>query len=401
MCADGYRISRHTVRVKMGNTNQKDIIIVGGGLAGALLAQRLLQRRPELSVVLLQDDNDFQKKATWSFHRSDLSIAEWDWISPLVSKEWSGYTVRFPAYARDLTGSTYCSIRSSEFYDRLDIIPITRFSAKVTSMASQSVYLEGGEFIAGRVVIDARGWDKAQNHLCGWQKFVGLDVELAEPHNMALPRLMDTTCAQEDGFRFFYVLPWSDTRLLIEDTRYSATSTFDQEKYIAEIYQYAQRQGWSIRRIERVEAASLPIPLLEPALRPPLEVPTIGMAGGFFHRVTGYSFPYAVRIADCISQLDVYTPSAVISELEMFRRKTKRVNEFSLLLNRMLFCAAKPEERRVIFARFYGLSEGLIQRFYAGQTSVLDMGRVLVGRPPVSVKRALRVVRSSENLSLC
>ena len=42
------------------------------------------------------------------------------------------------------------------------------------------------------------------------------------------------------------------------------------------------------------------------------------------------------------------------------------------LLNRMLFCAAEPDQRYRIFERFYGLSDPLIRRFYAGR---LEMDR--------------------------
>lgn len=55
----------------------------------------------------------------------------------------------------------------------------------------------------------------------------------------------------------------------------------------------------------------------------------------------------------------------------------------------MLFSAARPHERWRLLERFYGLPEKLIERFYAGQSTRLDMARVLVGRPPVPIGAAL------------
>jgi lycopene beta-cyclase len=55
----------------------------------------------------------------------------------------------------------------------------------------------------------------------------------------------------------------------------------------------------------------------------------------------------------------------------------------------MLFRAAEPGERYRIFQRFYGLAPGLIARFYAGRSNAADKLRILSGRPPVSVSRAL------------
>ena len=42
-------------------------------------------------------------------------------------------------------------------------------------------------------------------------------------------------------------------------------------------------------------------------------------------------------------------------------------------------------------ARFYGLSEPLIRRFYAGAPTLYDRLRIVTGRPPVPFGRAVRV----------
>jgi lycopene beta-cyclase len=72
------------------------------------------------------------------------------------------------------------------------------------------------------------------------------------------------------------------------------------------------------------------------------------------------------------------------SSLEQWRRQA-----FFRLLNRMLFGAARPEERYRVLERFYRLPQSLIERFYAGRPSVLDRARVLTGRPPVPVSKAV------------
>jgi lycopene beta-cyclase len=59
----------------------------------------------------------------------------------------------------------------------------------------------------------------------------------------------------------------------------------------------------------------------------------------------------------------------------------------------MLFEAAPPERRVVVLGRFYRLPEGLIERFYAGRTTLADRLRLLAGRPPVPLGRALRCLR--------
>ena len=76
---------------------------------------------------------------------------------------------------------------------------------------------------------------------------------------------------------------------------------------------------------------------------------------------------------------------------------TARWNDdaFCRLLNRMLFLAGPAENRFVIMRRFYQLSEGLIGRFYAGDLTHFDKFRLLTGKPPVSIPRAIQAMLST------
>jgi lycopene beta-cyclase len=62
------------------------------------------------------------------------------------------------------------------------------------------------------------------------------------------------------------------------------------------------------------------------------------------------------------------------------------------MLARFLFFAAEPERRVDVFERFYGLGQGLIERFYAARSPIRDRLRVLWGKPPVSIARALAAI---------
>ena len=48
-----------------------------------------------------------------------------------------------------------------------------------------------------------------------------------------------------------------------------------------------------------------------------------------------------------------------------------------------------------ILERFYRLPEPLIERFYAGRPTVGDRIRILTGKPPVPVGRALRCMHDA------
>jgi lycopene beta-cyclase len=58
----------------------------------------------------------------------------------------------------------------------------------------------------------------------------------------------------------------------------------------------------------------------------------------------------------------------------------------------MLFQAAAPEQRYRVMQRFYRLDAALIDRFYAGELRYRDHVRLLTGRPPVPITRALACI---------
>ena len=49
----------------------------------------------------------------------------------------------------------------------------------------------------------------------------------------------------------------------------------------------------------------------------------------------------------------------------------------------------EPADRYRVLQRFYGLREPLIQRFYAGRLRTADKVRLMVGKPPVPIRRAI------------
>jgi lycopene beta-cyclase len=185
--------------------------------------------------------------------------------------------------------------------------------------------------------------------------------------------------------------------MLIEDTYYSDNPGLDHELLRSGITAYAASQGWSIDTTLGEEKGVLPIVLggdIESFWEDgPTGLPRSGMRAALFHPTTGYSLPEAVRLADAVCRLDHINSSSLFEltrqrSLDLWRR-----NGFYRLLNRMLFRAAEPDQRYRVFERFYGLSEPLIHRFYAGRSGWLDKVRVLTGKPPVPVGRALRCLR--------
>jgi lycopene beta-cyclase len=66
------------------------------------------------------------------------------------------------------------------------------------------------------------------------------------------------------------------------------------------------------------------------------------------------------------------------------------------MLNRMLFRGAEGRDRYKILERFYRLKPGLIERFYAGNSTNSDKARILIGKPPIPIGKAITAIRSKK-----
>lgn len=374
-----------------------DVVIAGGGLAGGLIALRLKTLRPGLRVILLEREAKIGGEHTWCHFASDVSPAVGAWLEPLVECEWRGYEVRFPRHARILS-TPYRAMTSRRLHQVVGaaIGEDAWLGADVAQVADTSVTLADGQTIRAPLVIDARGPRPSRELVLAWQKFLGRQVRLAAPHGLERPLLMDATVPQIDGYRFLYVLPLAPDRLLIEDTRYSDGAALDTVAIGREIDEYAAAKGWRITATERTEAGVLPIALagdIDAYWRGAESgAPPAGLRAVLFHPTTGYASPDAARLADAIALSPTLSSPAIGRLVEGTSKALWKSRAYWRLLNRMLFRACDPAERYRVFERFYRLPEPLIERFYAGELRLADKIRILSGKPPVPVGRAVACI---------
>ncbi|UCF69340.1 MAG: lycopene beta-cyclase CrtY [Acidobacteriota bacterium] len=371
-----------------------DLALAGGGLANSLIAYRLARRKPEIDVVLLERGSSLGGQHIWSFHETDLTPTQKEWLGPFVVSSWPRHEVRFPARRR-VIDSGYHSLTSA----RLDEVvrgalgDRVRLGAEVVDVSTHRALLADGTSIEAGAVIDGRGAVRSRNIDVGYQKFVGQTVELANEHGLRGPVLMDATVPQKDGYRFIYVLPFASRRLLIEDTYYSDSPALDEREILRSIGRYAEAQGWHIESVVEQERGVLPIVLAGDIdafwSEGPAGVPRSGMRAGLFHHTTGYSLAEAVRLADELGERGSFESGELYDWIRRRSIGSWRRQRFFRLLNRMLYRAAVPTKRYVVLDRFYRLPEPLIHRFYAGRLTWIDKLRLVTGSPPVPIGRAL------------
>ncbi len=376
------------------NENYWDCLIVGGGLAGGLLLEALSHFHPEARVLLIEKNGTLGGNHTWCFHESDVMSSDSEWLMRLISKSWPSYEVFFPLYHRKLE-SEYFAIRSEDFHERLMDTHRNsiRLNQMIKSMDDKKVILENGEIHYASCVIDARGWRENPAGEFGYQKFLGLDVQLKKPHGLTSVRLKDVRVPQTDGYRFIYLLPWSETELLIEDTYYSNTPDLNPEVIKSEILKYLHDQGWEIERIIREEQGSLPLALKIDKNRRS-EVLKLGASSGIYQPVTGYTFPQTLERVHALAENSRIDLADWKNILDLYDEKFYQQAKYLCLLNRMLFKASHPSKRYLMLERFYTLPQELIERFYQGKLNLKDRLRLLWGKPPVSVLKAIKALVS-------
>jgi lycopene beta-cyclase len=354
--------------------------------------------RPEVPILLIETGNSFGGNHIWSFFDPDVATADRWLVEPLVAKHWPDYEIAFPAQRRTLpTG--YNSIRSESLdaliRDRLRPEQY-RLGTAITSLAPDRVVMADGATFRAAGVIDARGFGAlaARNRAAldlGWQKFVGRELSFDVPHGLDRPIVMDATVDQGDGYRFVYCLPFSRDRMFVEDTYYSPDPALNHHVMGDRIAEYVDRRGWGKARIEREESGALPVAMGGDfdAFWPVGTPARIGVVGGFFHPTTGYSLPDAVRIATVLARQPGFDGAELAALLRSESLQSWRERRFYRLLNKMLFRAAAPNERYRVLEHFYRLDSDVIERFYASRSSLADKVRMMSGRPPVPVGKAL------------
>lgn len=375
-----------------------DVAIVGAGLAGALIALALAKKHPELDVRLVDADDRVGGNHLWSFFGTDVGEADRWLLAPLVVHAWRDYDVHFPEHRRTIP-APYYSIES----ERLDqvvrrTIPEHRLllGRKVASISPTAVATQDGERLEATGVIDARGAADLSTLELGWQKFLGREVELDAPHGVERPVVMDATVRQIDGYRFMYVMPFAERRVFAEDTYYSDSPTLNARAVSHRLDRYMADRGWAGGTV-REESGVLPVAIggdFDGYWRSGgARVAKAGMRAGLFHPTTGYSLPDAVRLAVTLAARRDFAGADLHQATYDYARARWEERRFYRMLDAMLFRAAEPQARYRVLQRFYRLDRKLIGRFYAGRSTMKDKARILMGKPPVPIGRAVSAIR--------
>lgn len=376
-----------------------DIAIVGGGLAGSLIALALNARRPELDIRLIEASPVIGGDHLWTFFESEVRAGDRWLIAPAIAHMWRGHDVAFPEHRRSLDGGCYAVL--AETLDRhvRATLPAKALMTgrRVAALTRSSVVLAGGDRVRALGVIDARGAADASALDLRWRTWLGRELVLADAHRSERPMAIDARVAQTDGYRCVHALPLGEERIFVAESHCGSSPDLDAPRMRARIDAHVQGQAWRIDHVAREISGALPLCLGGDFERywdaAGTQVPKAGMRAALFHPMTGHALPDAVRTAILIAGLADLDGEALHDRLFEHARACWRERGFYRMLNALLFRGVEPHERHKLFEHVYRLDSATISRFYAARSTGLDKLRILRGRPSVPIRRAIAAIR--------
>lgn len=368
-----------------------DYLIVGAGCAGLSLAVHLLEtRRAGLRVAVLDPRTDFGRDRTWCFFRTmDHPFAR------CVDREWTRW--RIVRGAREvIRGSEdhpYQHLPADAFYAHA--LERIRASGAVSLHLGARVHAlvdEGDRVVAetdlgrirARVAFDGRPTPRlsVEPGAPGFlQCFVGWFVQAARPvFDATAATLMDFRVDQATGIHFMYVLPFSETEALVEDTYFCARVPPD-ERHESALSSYLEQMGVRDYRVTRRERGVLPMSARAVPPRPSRRVYRIGLAGGLAKPSTGFAFlaiqRFSRALAARLRREDLPAPPPVRPP------RTRALDRVFLS-----YLARRPDEAPDLFARLFERvpAEALV-RFLSECGTIADDLRVMAALPTAPFAR--------------
>lgn len=296
-----------------------DIIIAGGGGAGLGLACALLESPLRgCSLMIIDRDAKQQNDRTWCFWGGPetpfTSIARHAWDRLMVTSD--GFEQVYPMEDPAHRGWRYWMVSGADYYrhtlQKLQAHPNVHFVlGSVDSIQSDSrqaqVRVNGETFTAnwvfdsilrpGDLEVDPRRHHVLKQHFEGWE--IETPLPTFDPSRATL---FDFRTPQHNDLRFFYVLPFSTTRALVEYTIFSA-DLLKPAEYSSAMRSYLREHfGVTDFNIQHTEHAWIPMTDYPFQRRAGPRVMNIGTRGGLVKPSTGYAFKRMQQDARAIVQ---------------------------------------------------------------------------------------------------
>jgi len=332
-----------------------DYIIIGGGCAGLSLAYELdlHSKLKDKTLAIVEHRDEYKRDKTWSFWKVSPHNFE-----DCTIKSWDNFTINIPSHLKhvDCKNMPYQTIDSGLFYQK--IINKIKQNTNIYFFKNINEVNTENSFIFNSV---SNNLDSKSSL---WQHFSGIEIETSKDFfDEKIFNLMDFDCDQKNSVHFFYTLPFSKTKALIETTWISDLNNTSLNDYDIQLKDYIEDK-LKIKNYKINYKETGAIPLFHPNNIKKLNQIEIGTAGGMTRLSTGYTFLN-------IQEQSKYIRKNIenIKDTKIFSIERK----YEFLDNIFLKVLKKnPERMAQIFYKMFNSSPNTVINFLSNKSNILE-----------------------------
>jgi len=347
-------------------------VIIGGGCAGLSLAYELdiQEKLKDKTLAIIEPRSEYKKDKTWSFWK--VTPHNFD---DCIKKSWENFSINITGKTNFLECKNYPyqSIDSGLFYkkinNRLKENKNIFFFKDIKEINSKN------SFIFNSVP------NIKKSHLDLWQHFFGVEIETKNNFfDDEIFNLMDFDCEQRDSVHFFYTLPYSKNKALVETTWISKMNDNSQKDYDQQIRNYIEKK-LKIKDYKITYKEEGAIPLFYPSYEKEKNKINIGTAGGMTRLSTGYTFlniqEHSKFIRENIENISTAT------RFEINKKYQFLDDIFLRVLNK------HPEKMPDIFFNMFKTSPKTVIKFLSNKSNYLEDLSIILRMPKMTFIKAL------------
>tara|TARA_B100000780_G_scaffold130130_1_gene91219 strand:- start:2183 stop:3253 length:1071 start_codon:yes stop_codon:yes gene_type:complete len=332
-----------------------DYIIIGGGCAGLTLAYELEinNKLDKKTLAIIEPRPEYKRDKTWSFWK----VIDHNFDDCII-KSWNNFSINSISESHELRTEKfpYQSIDSGLFYKKIN--------SKLSKNTNIHFFKNINEISTNNAFIFNSVPPPNLSKSKLWQHFQGVEIETDKDiFDDEIINLMDFNCEQKNAVHFFYTLPLTKNKALVETTWLSRLDDDSLRDYDSQLKEYIEG-SLKITNYKISYKEEGAIPLFYPKYIKEDNKINIGSAGCMTRLSTGYTFlniqdhsKYIVKNIDNILNSKIYTIGQKYKFLD---------NIFLSVLEKY------PERMPLIFFKMFLGSANTVIKFLSNKSNIFE-----------------------------
>ena len=332
-----------------------DYIIIGGGCAGLTLAYELEinNKLDKKTLAIIEPRPEYKRDKTWSFWK----VIDHNFDDCII-KSWNNFSINSISESHELRTEKfpYQSIDSGLFYKKIN--------SKLSKNTNIHFFKNINEISTNNAFIFNSVPPPNLSKSKLWQHFQGVEIETDKDiFDDKIINLMDFNCEQKNAVHFFYTLPLTKSKALVETTWLSRLDDDSLRDYDSQLKEYIEG-SLKITNYKISYKEEGAIPLFYPKYIKEDNKINIGSAGCMTRLSTGYTFlniqdhsKYIVKNIDNILNSKIYTIGQKYKFLD---------NIFLRVLEKY------PERMPLIFFKMFLGSGNTVIKFLSNKSNIFE-----------------------------